>query len=452
MRTHNVTDIVDDAATRLLPASLEARGVRVVHVAIPDVDGGLRERRLPVASLPEALGDAASFCNVLHEWDVTDTVHGPGPFVGERIEADPASLRGYPFEPEAAWVVADFAGPHRVTSPRELLKAQLARASALGYAVRAAFEFEWLVFDEDAKSLRAKRYANLEAFAPDNRCWDAQSAAINAEVVAAQQAMLAAADIGVFGLGMELGAGCMEATLAATEALRAADDAVFFKLASRAFFRRRGQTACFMAQSDAAAPGLSGHIHLSLAAADGTNLFRGAPGELTPLARHFTGGVLALLPELIALPLHTVNAYRRLSPGNWAPRTPTWSFGGYTTAVRAVAGDFPSARLEFRIPGADVNPYLGLAMYLAAGLWGIEHVVEPPPVATGDGRVHAYPGMRQLPRDLMGAADALADSAAAHALFGNGFVNAYVASRRHEFDALRRAVSAEEKARYFEIA
>ena len=117
-----------------------------------------------------------------------------------------------------------------------------------------------------------------------------------------------------------------------------------------------------------------------------------------------------------------------------------------------MAGDFPSARLEFRIPGADVNPYLGLAMYLAAGLWGIEHVVEPPPVATGDGRVHAYPGMRQLPRDLMGAADALADSAAAHALFGNGFVNAYVASRRHEFDALRREVSAEEKARYFEIA
>lgn len=447
-----MTQTVPESDVDSLHRAIAARGAQTVHVAIPDVDGGLRERRLPLASLPEALGPAGSFCNVLHEWDVTDTVHGPGPFVGERIQADADSVRAYPFEADAVWVLADFAGPHRATSPRELLKAQLARAAARGFDVRAAFEFEWLVFDEDAQSLRAKRYANLAPWAPDNRCWDAQSAAINADVVAAQQAMLAAADIAVFGLGMELGAGCMEATLAATGGLRAADDAVFFKLASRAFFRRRGQTACFMAQSDAAAPGLSGHVHLSLGDASGRNLFRGPAGELTAAARHFTGGVLALLPEMIALPLHTVNAYRRLSPGNWAPRTPTWSFGGYTTAVRAVAGDFPSARLEFRIPGADVNPYLGLAMYLAAGLWGMENAVEPPPPATGDGRLHTYPGMRALPRDLMSAADALAESATARALLGDTFVDAYVASRRHEFDSLRRAVSAEEKARYFEIA
>lgn len=438
--------------TTALRETLAARGVRVLHVAIPDVDGGLRERRLPLVSLDEALGVAGAFCNVLHEWDVTDTVHGAGPFVGEAIAVDAASVRGYPFEDAAAWIVADFIGPHRATSPRELLKAQLARAAAAGFSVKAAFEFEWLVFDETAKSLRAKRYTALDAWAPDNRCWDAQSAAINADIVAAQQAMLEAADIPVFGLGMELGAGCMEATLAARDGLRAADDAAFFKLSSRAFFRRRGQTACFMAQSDAAAPGLSGHLHLSLVDETGANVFRSRPGELNERARHFVGGVLALLPDCAALPLHTVNAYRRLSPGNWAPRTPTWSYGGYTTAIRAIANDAPTDRLEFRIPGADVNPWLGLAMFLGAGLWGLERRSEAPPLTTGDGRTHRYAGMRGLPRDLMGAADALDGSPVARELFGTAFVEHFVASRRHEYDALRRAVSAEEKARYFEIA
>ena len=428
------------------------RGARIAHIAVPDVDGGLRERRLPLASLTDALAAGPAFCNVLHEWDVADTVHGAGPFVGEAIGIEANTVRGYPFEPDAVWLLADFIGPHQATSPRELLKTQIERARSHGLSALAAFEFEWLVFDEDAKSLRQKHWSGLDAFAPDNRCWDAQSAAINADVVAALQTTLEAADVPLYGLGMELGAGCLEATLGATTALRAADDAAFFKLATRAFFRRRGQTACFMAQADANAPGLSGHLHLSLADANGRNLFQAPAGELSPLARHFTAGVLALLPELVALPLHTVNAYRRLSPGNWAPRTPTWSFGGYTTAIRAVSGEHAQARLEFRIPGADVNPWLALAMFLAAGLHGIEHRLAPPPPVTGDGRTHQAPGLAVLPHDLWLATDALEASPTARALFGERFVEAFVASRRHEFNSLRRAVSAQERARYFEIA
>ena len=435
-----------------LADALAARGARTVHMAVPDVDGGLRERRLPLASLAEALAAGAAFCNVLHEWDVTDTVHGPGPFVGEGLDLSANAVRGYPFEPDSAWVLADFTGPHRATSPRVLLETQLEKAARLGLVPRAAFEFEWLVFDEDAKSVRGKGWSGLDAFAPDNRCWDAQSAAINAEVVAELQSTLEAADIGVFGLGMELGAGCLEATLRATDGLRAADDAALFKLATRAFFRRRGQTACFMAQSDANAPGLSGHLHLSLEDSNGRNLFRAEPGTLSTTARHFVAGVLALLPELAALPLHTVNAYRRLSPGNWAPRTTTWSFGGYTTAIRAVSGEHAQARLEFRIPGADVNPWLGLAMFLGAGLHGIEQQLEPPAPVTGDGRTHTAPDLKALPHDLWTAAAALEASQAARELFGARFIEAFVASRRHEFNSLRRAVSAQERARYFEIA
>lgn len=421
----------------------------VVHLVLPDIDGTLRERRQSIQVVKQTEA-SASFCNVLHKWDLGDAVHRPGPFVGERLALDWSSARPYPFEENAAWIVADFDGPSRVTSSRDLLAKQIAHADALGLGVRAAFEFEWLVFREDAESLRGKRFDGLAPFAPDNRCWDALTAAIHSDMIAAHEGLLARANIGVHGLGMELGHGCMEATLAATDPMRAADDAAFFKLCTKAFFRRQGMTACFMAQSDADAPGMSGHINLSLCDASGGNLFQARDGALTATARHFIGGVLRLLPEGIVLAAHTVNAYRRMSPGNWAPRTATWSLGGYTTAIRAVPGTTDDARLEFRIPGADVNPWLGLAFFLRAGLWGIENQIEPPYAAAGDGCEDQLTGLVPLPRDLRAAADAFDASHTMRALFGDEFVTVFSNSRRHEFDALRRAVSRAEKARYFE--
>jgi glutamine synthetase len=421
----------------------------IVHLVLPDIDGTLRERRQSIGVVRQTEA-SASFCNALHKWDLGDSVYRPGPFVGERLAIDWSSVRPYPFEHKAAWVVADFDGPSRATSSRALLAKQIAHADRLGLGVRAAFEFEWLVFREDAESIRGKRFDGLAPFAPDNRCWDALTAAIHSDMIAAHGALLASANIGVHGLGMELGHGCMEATLTATDPMRAADDAALFKLCTKAFFRRQGMTACFMAQSDADAPGMSGHINLSLRDANGDNLFQAENGALTVTARHFIGGVLRLLPEGIVLAAHTVNAYRRMSPGNWAPRTATWSLGGYTTAIRAVPGTTDDARLEFRIPGADVNPWLGLAFFLRAGLWGIENRVEPPQAAAADGREDQIAGLVPLPRDLRAAAEAFEASETMRAIFGDEFVTVFAHSRRHEFDALRRAVSRAEKARYFE--
>ena len=188
----------------------------IIHLILPDIDGTLRERRqsMKVVKRTEA---SASFCNVLHKWDLGDAVHRPGPFVGERLALDWSSARPYPFEHNAAWIVADFDGPSRVTSSRALLAKQIDHAGALGFGVRAAFEFEWLVFREEADSLRGKRFDGLTPFAPDNRCWDALTAAIHSDMIAEHEALLERANIGVHGLGMELGHGCMEATLSATD-------------------------------------------------------------------------------------------------------------------------------------------------------------------------------------------------------------------------------------------
>jgi glutamine synthetase len=152
----------------------------------------------------------------------------------------------------------------------------------------------------------------------------------------------------------------------------------------------------------------------------------------------------------VALPLHTVNAYRRLSPGNWAPRTATWSLQNYSTAIRAVTDSADLCRLEFRLPGADVHPHLGLAMFLGAGLWGIEKRIAPPVPVISDGRVDVPVGTKALPRDLFGAARALSNSKVAAELFGETFVGRFAESRQHEYHALQRAVSVAEKARYFE--
>lgn len=429
--------------------SLTDRGVERLHVGLFDLDGGLRERRLDVRRLDEVFGPGGSFCSVVPQWDVADSVYGPGPFVGEPVELDPGSYRPWPFEPLAGLLLAEFTGPQAELQPRRLLAAQVERAGRLGFGLRAGFEFEWLVYGETPRSLREKSFTALEPWAPDNRCWDAASAATHADIVAELDRLLSEGRIGVTGLGMELGAGCLEATLSGGGAVQTADEAALFKIYTKAFFRQKGLAACFMAQPDAAAPGLSGHIHLSLQRGDQPAFHEeGAEGSQT--LRHFVGGVLALLPELAVLALPTVNSWRRLTPGNWAPRTATWSHENYSTAIRAVTTTPALTRLEFRLPGADVNPHLGLALFLAAGLTGIEERIEPPPPATGDARSSVPPGTQPLPRDLWAAAEAFAASRRAKELFGAAFVERYALSRRQEVQALARAVSAAEKARYFE--
>lgn len=432
--------------------ALDPCAAKVFHVVLPDIDGGLRERRISRETFETSVRRGGSFCNVLHKWDAADNVFGAAPYQSEEVAVDETSYRPYPFERDAAWVVSDFSGPSAATSTRNVLIRQIEKAAKAGFTAQAAFEFEWLVFQENADTLRQKGYQDLTPFAVDNRCWDTLSGAINAPLIQALEETLAEAGVTTAGLGMELGKGCLEATLRHTDPLRAADDAMFFKAATKAFFRQRNMSACFMAQSDAAAPGLSGHIQFSMLDAQGHNIFAAGPGQLNEVGRHFVGGVLKLLPEALALPAHTVNAYRRMTPGNWAPRTATWSLGGYTTAIRAVTEPLANPRLEFRIPAADVNPWLALSFFLGAGLWGIENRIEPPAPVPATGNESALPGLTPLPRDLYSAAQALAASETAKTLFGATFVDRFVESRLFEAEALRKAVSVAEKARYFESA
>ncbi len=158
-----------------------------------------------------------------------------------------------------------------------------------------------------------------------------------------------------------------------------------------------------------------------------------------------------LLPELLALVCPTVNAYRRLVPGMWAPTHSNWGVENRTTALRAIPAGPEGTRVEVRIAPADANPYLALAAALASGLWGIEHRVEPPPPVVGNAYEDPGAGARALPGTLGEAAAALRASEVAPALLGDVFVDHFAATREWEDRQARRAVTDWELARYFEI-
>ncbi len=440
---------VADALTTLL----DQHGADIVHAGIFDFGNAFRERRLRRAEAIET-ADVATFANVPAKWDTGEQLLFPGPYGSERITYDLASIRPYPFEDKAVAVVADYIGAQAEIMPRTILRRQIERAAKLGYDVEAAFEFEFIVLDETAETLRGKDFHGLKLFAPDNRCWSGQTAATFAPFVEALEARLIDGGIGLHALSVELGPGCFEATLRHKPGMAAADDAAFFRMFTKAHCRQRGLTASFMPLMGRAFPGLGGHVSVSLKdKRTGRNAFGAAsePHQLSGPAKSFLSGIVTWVPECFLMCAQTVNAYRRFAPGSWAPKTISWSPYNYTTAIRIATETEAMTRLECRLPGSDCNVYLTLAMLLAAGLSGVEKSLplEAQPLLSGS-PTEIPAGAPRLPRDLMDAASRFRSSDFARTGFGAAFVDHFATMCEAEYAALVRAVSAAEIERYLE--
>jgi glutamine synthetase len=255
------------------------------------------------------------------------------------------------------------------------------------------------------------------------------------------------------GLHTETGPGVFEAALAHCDALEAADRAALFKTYAKVLVERRGLMATFMAKWSNNVPGQSGHLHISLRKHDGASVFHdpSKPHDMSDAMRWFVGGQQALMPELLAMVASTVNSYSRLIPGFWAPTSATWGVENRTTALRVIRGGPSSQRVEYRIAAADINPYIALAAAIGSGLWGIEHHIEPDAPIVGNAYDSEHPPERRLPATLYEAAERLAASKPAAALFGEPFVEHYAATRQWEEREFRKAITDWELARYFEI-
>ncbi len=439
-----------DAIQALLDAN-----VTIAHAGFYDLMGTFRERRLKVADVGSVLDGGGTFVNVLPQWDAGEQVFGSGPFVGETVSVDPASIRPYPFEANACMMVADYTGPSAALSPRQALARQIDKAETMGFGILAAIESEFFVLDEDAGSLRENGFSSLETFAKDNRCWSGESAATQADFVADLYDTLVAGDLDFLALSGELGPGCFESTLRAKSPMRAAEDHLALKMFTKAFCRKRGLTASFMAQLGSGFPGLSQHPHVSLFdAKSGDNLFvdqgDGKDG-MSALFRHFVAGMIAMIPDAMPLTHHNPNAYRRLAPGNWAPKSASWARQNYSSAIRVVTSPDPACRLEYRLPGADANPYLNLAFILGAGLWGIETKAELPEEFAGGGPDEMPSDGIPLPHDLFTATARMAQAETVSEIWGTPFIKHFINAMRREEAALRMETSAAERARYLEV-
>ena len=447
-----------------LRAAFAEKNITRVKIGGFDIDGLLRGKYVSTDKFWSVLDDGLGFCDVIFGWDIGDVLYDNAKVTGwatgypdTHANIDPRTFRVIPWEPGTAAFILDFAlpdGSPHPACPRSLLKRVLARTRALGYTATFAVEFEFYIFKETPASLEAKGYRGLEPLSPGMFGYSWVREGQNSELCHAIMDEMAAFDIPIEALHTETGPGVYEVALRYDEALRMADKAALFKAAMKQLCAHRGLSVTFMAKWSASLPGSSGHLHQSLWQKSGDTdvpLFHdgAADDRLSRLARHYLGGQVALMPELTALYSPTINSYKRYVPGVWAPLTASWGPENRTCAIRAIKGSPSATRLEYRQTAADINPHTAIATCLAAGLWGIQHEVAPPPPASGDAS-GGDSGFAPLPRTLREANQLLQASTRARTILGEGFVDHYVRTRDWEVRQFERAVTDWEMKRYFE--
>ncbi len=441
---------------------LDREGVRWAKIGGFDIDGVLRGKYVALDKLRSALEKGFGFCDVIFGWDMADNLYDNSKVTGWHTGypdalsvLDPGTLRRVPWEPGVAAMLCDFrdgAGNPHPACPRSLLKKVKARAERMGFQARFAAEFEFFFFRETRESLAHKGYTNLQPLDPGMMGYSWLRTGQDAELVRDILDSLAAHDVELEGFHTETGPGVYEAAIRHDDVLIAADKAALFKTAMKQLAPRHGLSVTFMAKNNQKLPGSSGHLHQSLWRGK-TNVFsaprgRGGSPSLSPTLRAYLGGQMALMRELTALISPTINSYKRYVPGLWAPLSPTWGIDNRTCALRVIDPDSTTAaRVECRQPAADINPYIAMAACLGAGLWGIEHELDPGEPSQGDAGVKA----ERLPTTLKEAAALLAQSAAAQEILGAEFVDHYVRTRNWEVAEFERAVTDWESRRYFEM-
>ena len=431
------------------------RGIRKVKLGGFDVDGVLRGKYVSLDKFWGVADGGLGFCDVIFGWDSGDILYDNATVTGwhsgypdVHATVDLSTYRIIPWEEGTAAFLLDFDVP---VSPRGVLQKVEQKARAMGFTVKCASEYEFFLFKETPESLRSKGFQNLTPLSPGMFGYSWLRASENAPLVHDLLDKLAAFDIEVEGFHTETGPGVYEAAIQFSEALEAADRAILFKTGAKEIGSRFGIMPSFMAKWSAQYPGCSGHIHQSMS--DGKkNLFYDGKGKnsMSRMFESYLAGQVAGLMEFAPMYWPTINSYKRLVDGFWAPVKPTWGLDNRTASFRVIAGSPKSTRLETRCPGADINPYLATAAVLAAGLSGIEKnlkLTAKPIHGTNQGAEN----IPRAPRTLIETTRIFKNSKLARDWFGDDFVDHFAATREWEWRQWLDAVTDWELKRYFEI-
>ncbi len=335
-------------------------------------------------------------------------------------------------------------------APRSVLKRQVERAAQQELAVMGASELEYYLFRESYREAVNKGHRDLKSVGWYLEDYHVLQGGREEDINGAARRHLAASGVPIESTKGEWGIGQHELNIRYCEVVEMADRHGILKQCIKEVAERVGASATFMAKFAEDQAGSSCHIHMSLWR-DGKNAFEGDIGlgdlRVSDTFRHFVGGWLARLSELMVFLAPTVNSYKRFQSGSWAPTRLAWSVDNRTAGIRVV-GSGSSLRLECRIPGADCNPYLAHAALLAAGLDGIANQTEPPELFVGD--VYQTDEVPHVPRSLREAIERFKNSEFATSTFGDEVVKHFAHFFQVEQDAYDRCVTDWERARYFE--
>jgi glutamine synthetase len=431
--------------------------IDAVIIAFTDMQGRLAGKYCSARYfLDEVLRHGAEACSYLLAVDVEQsTVSGYEISSWERgygdfaLRPDLATLRHLPWKDRAAMVQCDLAwgdgSPVRV-SPRQVLHEQVRRLAEHGLIALVGTELEFIAFNTSFEDAWASGYRDL---VPANQ-YNVDYSILG---VARAQTLLDAIRRGMEGAGLyvesvkgECNLGQHEIAFRYADALTTCDNHVVYKNGAKEIAASLGKSLTFMPKFDAR-EGNSCHVHISLRAATGEAVLAGeGPHGFSPMMESFIAGQLTLLPELTLLLAPNVNSYKRFAEGSFAPTTVAWGLDNRTCALRIV-GSGHTLRLENRVPGGDVNPYLAVAALIAAGLHGIDHRLELEPMLEGNAYASDKP---RVPASLAEAARLLRGSEVAAKAFGEDVVAHYVRAAEVELEAFQKAVTDWERFRGFE--
>jgi glutamine synthetase len=412
----------------------------------------LQGRRLTTAHfLDEVLEHGAEGCNYLLAVDVDmETVGGYamsswdtgyGDF---QMKPDLDTLRPVPWHPGTVFLMADLQwedGRDVVASPRQILRRQLARLRERGLSSNAGTELEFMVFRDSYEDAWRQGFRELAPVNLYNVDYSLLGTSRVEPLIRRIRNEMTAAGLGVENSKGECNLGQHEINFRYGDALATADDHAFYKNGAKEIAAQEAHSITFMAKFNER-EGRSCHIHCSLAREDGSNAFA-ADQELF---ERFVAGQLACMRELTLFYAPHVNSYKRFAPGSFAPTAIAWGRDNRTCSLRVV-GHGESLRVENRLPGADVNPYLALSAMIAAGLHGIDRELALEPVFEGNAYESDKP---RVPRNIYDARDAFGASEVAREAFGAEVVDHYLNRARIEIDAFESAVTDWERYRGFE--
>jgi glutamine synthetase len=439
-----------------LRRQVEHGDVDTVLVAITDMQGRLQGKRLHARYfLDVVLEHATEGCNYLLAVDVdmntvdgyamSSWASGYGDFV---MQPDLATLRPVPWNPGTVMVLADLRwedGSPVVASPRQVLLRQTGRLAEAGLTAHVGTELEFLVFRDSYERAWSAGYRGLTPANQYNVDYSVLGTGRIEPLLRRIRNEMTGAGLVVESAKGECNLGQHEIAFLYDEACRTCDGHVVYKNGAKEIAAQEGMALTFMAKFDAR-EGNSCHIHCSVRGTDGATVMADGEG-MSALGKSFVAGQLRYIRELTLFLAPNVNSYKRYVEGSFAPTALRWGRDNRTCAFRLV-GHGASLRLENRIPGGDVNPYLATAAVIAAGLAGIEEELELEPAF--EGNAYADPDAAHVPTSLAEARDLWASSDFARRMFGDDVVDHYANMAAVELAAFGRAVTDWERFRGFE--